>query len=255
MTTDVDLLSAHRRVWDAKPRLRDAYRRYYDMLLEGCPKDAVVLELGCGIGGLAERARELGYERWITTDYIASPAARLRCDAAALPFRAGSVDRIVFVDVLHHLPAPMRFFEEAARVLRPGGEIVSVEPWITPLGYMFYRFIHPEGYDSSRDPAAPFATGDGKSAYEGDGGLTTVICRKTDAARWRTLGFQPPRLRVFNDFAYVTTGGLRPIRAAPSVIFAATRAVLDELLAPLALLLGIKARVWWRRLDPPTRGP
>ena len=40
--------------------------------------------------------------------------------AEALPFADGSVGALVLFDVLHHLPSPRRFFDEAARVLRAG---------------------------------------------------------------------------------------------------------------------------------------
>src|SRR5581483_7451274 len=155
MTTDLEFLATHRRIWEAKPNLRDAYARYHDMLLEACPRDARVLELGCGIGTLAARARERGYGRWIASDILATESAHVRCDGTRLPFATASLERIAFVDVLHHLAAPLVFFAEAARVLAPGGEIVAIEPWITPLSYPIYRWIHHEGCDLSRGVEAP----------------------------------------------------------------------------------------------------
>jgi SAM-dependent methyltransferase len=249
MSSDLDLLSRHRRVWKAKPNLRASYRRYYDMLLARCPRSATVLELGCGLGAFAERARALGYEKWIATDIIATESARLRCDATALPFSTRAVDRIVFVDVLHHLASPARFFAEAARVLRPGGAIVGVEPWVTAFSYPIYRFIHDEGCDLSRDVDAPFSAAGSKAAYEGDCGLTTLVCRQLSAAnRWHGLGFAPPRVKTFNDFAYLATRGMREGRDVPTPIYAAARAVLDDFLAPLAPFLGVRALLTWQRI-------
>lgn len=253
MPTDIELLDAHRRVWDAKPLLRDSYRRYYDQVLTTCAKDAIVVELGCGIGGFAARARALGFTRWFATDIIASPDADLRCNAMALPFATGSVDRIVFVDVLHHLGEPPRFFAEAARVLRPGGEIVCVEPWVTAFSYPVYRFIHQEGCDLTRDVDAPFSRAGSKPAYEGDAGLTTLVCRKIAPVRWNALGFEPPRVRTFNDFAYLATRGLREGPDAPTPVYVLARAILDVFFAPFSFLLALRARIRWRRLDPGTR--
>lgn len=42
-------------------------------------------------------------------------------DAEQLPFRAGTFDGVVSMDVLEHLPHPQRCIAEAGRVLRPGG--------------------------------------------------------------------------------------------------------------------------------------
>jgi SAM-dependent methyltransferase len=252
MVTDLELLSAHRRVWDAKPLLRESYRRYYDMLLEACPKDARVVELGCGIGGFGDRARERDYSRWIATDIIASPSATLRCDATILPFRSSSIDRIAFVDVLHHLAAPLAFFKEAARVLKPGGAVICVEPWVTPLSWPIYRFLHQEGCDLSRDVEAPFS-GASKPAFEGDAGLTTLVCRKLDAIRWAGLGFEGPLVRAFNDFAYLATKGLREGRDAPRPVYSVLRAVMDGFFSPCSRLMGLRAFIRWRRLDPAAR--
>jgi SAM-dependent methyltransferase len=246
MKTDLEFLAEHRRIWSSKPRLRQSYRRYHDMILAECPENGVLVELGCGIGTLTERARELGRTRWIATDIIATQRADLRCDATAMPFRAASVDRIVFVDVLHHVAVPARFFAEAARVLKPGGAIVAVEPWVTPLSYPIYRWVHHEGCDLSRDVEAPFAAAGSKPAYEGDNGIPSLLCRKVAPARWRELGFAPPSVSTFNDCAYLTTRGFREGRDAPGLAFSAARA-LDVVLSPASAIFGMRALIRWSR--------
>jgi SAM-dependent methyltransferase len=165
----------------------------------------------------------------------------------ALPLQRGSVDRIVFIDILHHLGAPKAFFQEAARALRPGGQIVCVEPWVSAFSYPIYRWIHHEGCDLSRDVDDPFGKG-GKQAYEGDCGLTTLLCRRIDEASWRALGFSRPVIEPFNDFAYLTTRGFREGRDAPRLIFSATRATFDRFLSPLAGLLAMRACIRWSTL-------
>jgi SAM-dependent methyltransferase len=246
MKSDLEFLEEHRRIWGAKPKLRASYGRYHDMLLEACPKDGRILELGCGIGTLTERAREKGFARWIATDILAAPSARVRCDATRLPFARGAFDRIVFVDVLHHLSEPLAFFREAARVLAPGGAVLAVEPWITPLSYPIYRFIHHEGCDLSRDAEAPFSKAGSKPAYEGDNGIPSLLCRRVPGERWRELGFGPPAVRTFNDFAYLTTRGFRGERDAPGAVFASARAV-DRVFSVCSRLLGLRAFLRWER--------
>jgi len=77
MPTDLEFLETHRRIWQAKPRLRECYARYHDMILEHCPREARVLELGCGIGTLAEKARAEGHGRWIATDILETTSAQV----------------------------------------------------------------------------------------------------------------------------------------------------------------------------------
>ena len=52
----------------------------------------------------------------------------LQGDAAALPFDDSSVDAVVMLDVLEHLPEPRDALAEAHRVLRPDGVIVISVP-------------------------------------------------------------------------------------------------------------------------------
>ena len=52
------------------------------------------------------------------------PFERKLADAATLPFDDASIDLVVLVRVLHHLPDPERELAELARVLRPGGHAV-----------------------------------------------------------------------------------------------------------------------------------
>lgn len=61
--------------------------------------------------GMLRRARRAGH-----------PA--VRADAAALPVAECSVDAVVVLDALHHVPDREGALAEAARVLRPGGVLV-----------------------------------------------------------------------------------------------------------------------------------
>src|SRR5581483_7826543 len=102
------------------------------------PDDArVVLDVGCAFGyGTAALAaggrRVIGVER--SPDHIREAAQRfpwlqvLEGDAEALPVADRSVDAVVMLDVLEHVPDPHAALVEAHRVLRPGGMIVLSVP-------------------------------------------------------------------------------------------------------------------------------
>ncbi len=63
--------------------------------------------------------------------------------AEAQPIRSASMDTVASFSVVTYLPEPRRLFEEAARVLKPGGvafiELAQMEP-ILDAPYDFYRF-------------------------------------------------------------------------------------------------------------------
>ncbi len=74
--------------------------------------EITVVDASLGMLGRARRVRGL--------DALAG-------DATRLPVRDGSVDAVIIVDALHHLPDADAAFAEVARVLAPGGALVVSE--------------------------------------------------------------------------------------------------------------------------------
>ncbi|GAW34648.1 putative methyltransferase [Roseovarius sp. A-2] len=98
-----------------------------------------VLDIGCGHGALARRMVREGLA--VTgidpaPDAIAAAQAKVPeaqfsvAGAEALPFDPDSFDVCVFLNSLHHVPVPLmeQALHEALRVLRPGGEVIVLEP-------------------------------------------------------------------------------------------------------------------------------
>jgi len=95
-----------------------------------------VLDLGCGTGELAPLFRNHDYlgldlsRRYIS--YARSRFGGMRfgvSDAAQLPLRRDSCDRVLIFGVLHHMDDQLarRVVLEVARVLRPGGLFLLLE--------------------------------------------------------------------------------------------------------------------------------
>lgn len=243
----VERLAEHRRVWAGKPVLQDIYGVWFRALLAEVPGGRRVVEVGAGPGLLTEWARrERPDLSWVATDLLPASWNDAVADASRLPLRPGSVDHVVALDVLHHLADPFAFFREAARVTRPGGSVVAIEPWVTPWSYPIYRFAHQEGCTLGIDPKQPFASGAGKDAFEGDGALPWKIVRATPEREWADAGLGPPRATPCNGFGYVLSlgfknGSLLPRRAAPVAM------AVDRGLAGLARWTGMRALIVWPR--------
>jgi SAM-dependent methyltransferase len=246
----LEQLERHLALWHDKPELRLVYEVWFDLLLEQIPRGAVTVEIGAGMGTFAAHARARRPDlRWIATELAVTGWNDVVADALRLPFPDACLDAVVGVDVLHHLARPRWFFTEAARVLRPGGRIALVEPWVTPLSFIIYRFFHQESC-AFTDPWQPFvATGDtSKDAFDGNAAVLNMVVRRTPAEGWPALGFAPPRVELVNGLAYVLTLGfhaasLLPAAAAPAAIR------VDRWLRPLASLLALRASVSWTRQD------
>jgi ubiquinone/menaquinone biosynthesis C-methylase UbiE len=94
-----------------------------------------VLEVGCGTGYWLRFLHRVDYDavgidpsqRMLAEARARAPALRLvRARAEALPFGAESFDRIFCVNALHHFEDRAVFFEQARRLLRPGGALLTI---------------------------------------------------------------------------------------------------------------------------------
>lgn len=129
------------------PRTKISEAWLLDWIQERTP-EGVVLDLGSGTGRVAEHIasstrrviavdRSAGMLEYARKSFPPERGVALRADIRDLPIKDGMIDGVVCSGVLHHLPEWRRALREAARVLRPGGQLIVREPNAHYAGKIF----------------------------------------------------------------------------------------------------------------------
>jgi SAM-dependent methyltransferase len=105
-----------------------------------------LLDVGCGkvplFGMYREQVSETICVDW-PSSYHDTPHLDFACDLTeAWPFEHAEFDTLVATDVLEHLPNPVLFWSECARILRPRGKLI--------LGVPFLYWLHEQPHDYHR---------------------------------------------------------------------------------------------------------
>ncbi len=196
--------ATHQRTWEAKPELRTLYAEWYQRVAEALPPLRVGprIELGSGPGFAREFIPDLEL-----TDLVKAPWHDREVSAEDLPFEDRSIGALVLFDVLHHIPAPRRFFEEATRVLNPGGRVVLCEPYISPVSWPVNKLFHVEPVVMGVDPLAPAVT-DGRDPFDANQGIPTLLFVRQRAAFERAFpALAIRRIERLAGLSYPASGG------------------------------------------------
>ncbi|HXW05576.1 MAG TPA: class I SAM-dependent methyltransferase [Vicinamibacterales bacterium] len=236
MARGIDLDSAeatavHARIIREKSFLRRVYLHYYEQYERAIGRAApggLVIEVGSGAGFYHEVRPSV-----VSVDLRAGAYVDVLGSALALPFRAGSASAILLLNVLHHLPDPAAFFRECERVLKPGGRVCLVEPYVGPLSRRLILPFHHEPWDEAAGwtlPAAGPLTGANMALP------WIVFCR--DRARYDADFPNLPvdSIRLHTIVLYLVSGGVSMRALLPASLF---RLVvwLERLAAPAGPLL------------------
>jgi SAM-dependent methyltransferase len=119
---------------------------------------AVLLDVGCGLGGKTAWYAEAGAQRVVAVDLlwdhvrqtgrfaaargVADRITPVRADAMRLPFADGTFDVVTANDSMEHFADPAAALRELGRVLRPGGRLcLYFTPYRSPLGSHLYDHV------------------------------------------------------------------------------------------------------------------
>jgi 2-polyprenyl-3-methyl-5-hydroxy-6-metoxy-1,4-benzoquinol methylase len=136
-------------LWDLFTWLRRvvAYRYYRSILNKFSPalysENHVIADVGCGLGHFSYLAHtwwpiclvvsiDYCYDTLVSAYRLSHLSTYVNSNAQFLPLLANSVDIVVALHVVEHLPVPETFFAGAHRSLRPNGLLLVATP--NPVG-------------------------------------------------------------------------------------------------------------------------
>jgi len=107
-------------------KLSRSFKEQLASLFAAYSSDHVILNIGSGPDHLSAR------EDVINMDIFPFKNVDVLADATDMPIVDKSVDLIICVAMLEHVPKPQAVIHECMRVLRPGGLMISYLPFIQP---------------------------------------------------------------------------------------------------------------------------
>lgn len=181
---------------------KDLHGRFTQLVDETGPRPRRLLDMGCGFGKSTQPFCESFEEAEVVGIDLSGPCLKLaardaaradnergarnvtfrQMDAARTDFEDGSFDLVTSTMLLHEMPPPALevLFEEAHRVLAPGGRMVHLDFYHLPDA--FARFIHcGHGRRNNEPYMQPLADMDVKATLE-DKGFRNVEIRPFEEA-------------------------------------------------------------------------
>ena len=95
------------------------------MINDVAGKEAMILDCGAGL-------RHQPHPQVVTTEIVDYPSTDVICANEELPFLDNVFDAVFSLNVLEHVANPNKSASELLRVLKPGGRIYAVVPFLQP---------------------------------------------------------------------------------------------------------------------------
>lgn len=150
MKFEGDVTRAREHFFSGKSQnLRKLIEKRFSWMNAYIPAGARGVEVGCGTGVSKEFIKAKEYLITDFADYPWLDASNI--DALNTGFPDQSFDFVVSSNMIHHVPYPVRFFEEMGRILKPGGVLLVQEINASFFMRLLLRAMRHEGYSFEPD--------------------------------------------------------------------------------------------------------
>lgn len=230
-------LQRQREIWWEKRALRLHYTDFYDRIIRWLPDGDQVYEIGCGSGNFKQY-----YPSVIATDLFDQPwVDRVLSTESLVPQLGQSrVDALVMIDVIHHITNPLGFLKDAALVLRPGGRVIMVEPYISKLLGRVYGGMHHEAMDLEDDLAGPRPAFDPQIEYANQAVPRLLYDFRDEWFSGAHGGFRLVHSERFAGLLYMLSGGFNYRNLIPYHLHRALKPIEDVIIRVLPAHLALR---------------
>ena len=224
----------------ARASLYDFQQPYIDLRAEAlrslAPLDGrVVGDIGCGDGRYIDALRGAG-AHVVGIDLsvgmlagVPSPPALIAADAQSLPLTTASLDVVMMMHMLYHVPDPALAVAEAFRVLRPDGKLLVATNGRRHLAEMNELWL-------------PLLDRTGLRVSLEDAGLVNPRVTADEARRFVSMYFRDPEVRWLRSSVIVTDAAPVVRHAASTTAAQALGDHREEIVSALSEAIGSQVR-------------
>ncbi len=235
-----NIYEKHRKVWNEKKLLRDIYSEWYRKILNDLSfSDGKTVELGGGSGNFKEFKPDV-----VSADIVPLEWLDMSFDAHDMPFKENEISNLVLIDVLHHLHDPVKFLNEAYRVLNSGGRVVMIEPFPSPFSLVIYKKFHPEPFDKNADYFSVLNSDSGKDPWDSNQAIPYLLFFKHLKNFNELFGgkFRIVKKEKFSFILYPASGGFENKQMIPDFMSGLFK-VIEKTLTPLRDFLAFRCYI------------
>jgi len=118
---------------------RSANWVYLEKKLKNFPDNINIIDLGSGRSPFRDLTSR--FFNLVSFDFYPHELVNVVCDInQTLPIKTGRFDAVIAANVLEHIPNPKKFLSECNRILKPGGTIIFITPFMMPIHEAPYEF-------------------------------------------------------------------------------------------------------------------
>jgi len=197
---DPETTIIRKQIIQKKKYLNKIYYEWYNTLIENIPTNSRYLEIGSGAGFIKKIKSDI-----ITSEFFQIEGVDKVIDAQNISFEDQELDGILMIDVFHHIANVEKFFEEAKRCVKPGGQILMIEPWNTRWSKFVFTKLHHENFD----PDSNWKLKNYGPLSSANGALPWIVFeRDYEIFKKKYPKWKLDIVKLFMPFSYLLSGGV-----------------------------------------------